>query len=112
MPTLQEGLIQKDGIWYRDCRGDRLAVRDTAAMFRKGAVVPGDVCLDLGAHIGAFTVRALAAGAVRVVAVEPMPGNLELFALNVGEDPQVVLLPGAVTEDMIGRAQSNWKEPP
>lgn len=98
-------MMRSDGIWHRDCRGDRLAVRDTAAMFRKGAARPGDVCLDLGAHIGAFTFRALAAGAASVIAVEPMPDNLELFRRNIGSDPRVLLLAGAVTANLIGREQ-------
>lgn len=36
-------------------------------------VQPGDVVLDLGAHLGVFTRIALEAGAARVVAVEPDP---------------------------------------
>jgi len=38
--------------------------------------------LDVGAHIGVFTRAALAAGAARVVAVEPEPSNAALWRQN------------------------------
>jgi len=99
----------RDGLRYRphpDGKegGDLRAIRDVNRMFRKpGHVQPGDSVLDLGAHIGAFTVRALAAGASEVLAVEPMPSNIELFKLNVGDDHRVRLQEGAVTSGLVGR---------
>lgn len=55
--------------------------------------------LDLGAHIGSFTGRALAVGAEFVRAIEPEPGNIELFRKNV-DSPRAELIEGAaaVTE--------------
>lgn len=98
--------MERDGIHYRPDSADLRAISDTRRMsVRPGWVEPGDVCLDLGAHIGAFTIRALAAGAARVVAVEPMPSNLEMFRINVGDDPRVKLLAGAVTSGLIGQEQ-------
>ena len=40
-------------------------------------VQPGDVVLDCGANIGAFTREALDAGAQLVVAIEPVPAHVE-----------------------------------
>lgn len=40
-------------------------------------VRPGDVVLDCGAHVGAFTRRALMDGAAKVVAIDIAPENLE-----------------------------------
>lgn len=37
------------------------------------AIDPGDVVIDVGAHLGTFTRYALQRGAARVIAVEPMP---------------------------------------
>lgn len=43
----------------------------------------GDTVLDIGAHIGAYTMRAAAAGA-KVFAFEPEPGNATVLRKNVG----------------------------
>lgn len=40
-------------------------------------VQPGEVVLDAGANIGAFTREALNAGAKLVIAIEPVPANVE-----------------------------------
>ena len=42
----------------------------------------GDVVLDCGANIGTFTREALLAGASRVVAIEPVPSNVECLRRN------------------------------
>jgi len=42
----------------------------------------GDVCLDIGAHIGAFTILAASHGA-RVYAFEPVPDNYALLVENI-----------------------------
>jgi len=88
-------LEQRDGFWHRPGTSDLVSIADTRKMFKKEAAVSaGDVVLDLGAHIGTFTARALAAGAVRVRAVEPVPDNTVLFRRNV-DDPRVELWEGA-----------------
>jgi FkbM family methyltransferase len=58
--------------------------RDEAA-FLRGRIRPGDTVMDVGAHVGYFTLLAAqAAGAEgRVIAIEPEPRNLELLAVNI-----------------------------
>jgi hypothetical protein len=43
----------------------------------KYRVQPGDLVLDAGANVGAFTREALNAGAKRVIAIEPAPPSVE-----------------------------------
>lgn len=57
-------------------------------------VQPGDVVLDCGANVGAFTREALNLGAKLVVAIEPAPDNLTCLKRNFGDeiaDGRVVL---------------------
>ncbi len=51
-------------------------------------VRPGDVVLDCGAHVGAFTRQAIAAGAKLVVSVEPSPVNADLLRRNLANEIQ------------------------
>jgi FkbM family methyltransferase len=44
---------------------------------------PGDVVLDCGANIGTFTREAVRRGAKLVVAIEPMPENIECIRRNL-----------------------------
>jgi FkbM family methyltransferase len=88
---------------HRDC--DRMIVRE---VFEQrvyepllSRVKPGDVVLDLGAHIGCFTRLALEAGA-RVIAVEMLPGNLELLSKNTAGFKDLTIISGAVTNDLVG----------
>jgi len=45
-------------------------------------VEPGDVVVDVGAHIGIFTRQALDLGAKKVIAIEADPANVTYFKLN------------------------------
>lgn len=49
----------------------------------------GAVVLDVGANVGAFSLWAAARGATRVVAVEPVPENLEQLRANVAANPHL-----------------------
>ena len=60
---------------------------------------PGDLCFDVGAHVGS-RVRAWRSLGARVVAIEPQPDFVQLLRILFGRDPDVVVLPQAV------RAQS------
>jgi FkbM family methyltransferase len=50
------------------------------------SVQPGDVVIDVGAHIGAFARDALRRGAARVVLVEPDPLNQECLRRNFSRE--------------------------
>ncbi len=49
-------------------------------------VRPGDVVLDCGANIGTYAKTALAAGASKVLAIEPVPQNLECLRRNLANE--------------------------
>jgi len=59
-------------------------------------IVPGDVVLDLGAHVGAFAKYAFDKGAKTVVCVEPNPEHLPYLPTNA---PNGLLYWGAITRD-------------
>lgn len=75
----------------------------------------GDTVLDIGAHIGAYTLRAAASGA-RVIAFEPEPDNACLLRKNVGHLPMVDVQQLAVAETSgertlgasFGRSTGGW----
>jgi FkbM family methyltransferase len=87
-------------------RGNRLDLaevlgeqeEDVYALHGRG-VRRGDVVLDCGANVGAFTQHALEAGARRVVAIEPAPENLECLRRTFASEIQagrVILYPKGV----------------
>lgn len=50
------------------------------------SVQPGDVVVDVGAHVGTFTQHALARGASHVIMVEPDPINQECIRRNYRDE--------------------------
>jgi FkbM family methyltransferase len=66
-------------------------------------VKPGDVVLDCGANIGAYTRVALKAGASKVIAIEPGPENIECLRRNfkseIGEGKVVIYPKGVWDKD-------------
>jgi FkbM family methyltransferase len=62
-------------------------------------VMPGDIVLDCGAHVGVFTDTALRRGASKVVAIEPDPTNLECLRRNFPSEiasGRVIIVPKGV----------------
>jgi len=51
-----------------------------------GSPKRGDVVLDCGANVGIFTRTALSAGASLVIAIEPVPANIEALRQNFGAE--------------------------
>lgn len=68
--------------------------RRRARAFYRGFVQPGDLCFDIGAHLGDRTGHFLALGA-RVVALEPQPGPLSVLRRLYGRDPRVTIIAAA-----------------
>lgn len=66
--------------------------------FYKPFIQPGDLCFDLGAHIGNRTAVWRKLGA-RVVAVEPQPRCVRALRSRFGKDPDVTILPIAISRD-------------
>jgi FkbM family methyltransferase len=66
-------------------------------------VRPGDVVIDAGANVGAFTRMALNQGAARVIAIEPGPENVAAFHRNFEAEiasGRVVLVPKGVWDQV------------
>jgi FkbM family methyltransferase len=84
------GLLRSAAIYHGNPR-----LRRRARAFYAQFVGPGDLCFDLGAHLGDRTGHFLALGA-RVVAIEPQPGPLAVLRRLYGGDPRVVLVAAAV----------------
>lgn len=64
-----------------------------------GGVQKGDVVLDCGANVGVYTRKALNAGAILVVAIEPAPENLVCLRRNFATEVaagKVVIYPKGV----------------
>jgi len=81
----------KRGLWLREGdTGDR-DVTGEISSYSKLPVLPGDVVLDIGAHIGAFTTLvAIPRGASLVVAIEPDAENFAVLKRNVAPFQQSV----------------------
>ena len=60
-------------------------------------VSPGDLCIDVGAHVG-NRVRAWRGLGARVVAVEPQPRMVETLKRFFGSDPEVDILPVGLSD--------------
>ncbi len=83
------GLARSAAIYH----GNPLKRRRARAFY--GAFVrAGDLCFDVGAHLGDRTGHFLALGA-RVVALEPQPGPLAVLRRLYGRHPRVVIIAAA-----------------
>jgi FkbM family methyltransferase len=96
---LSESEIEKhkSGLWYRPGTLDDLVIREAKGYVEHMPPNDEDVVLDLGANIGAATCAFTRAGAAKVIAVEPEPGNVEVLRRNVADlDPAPVVFHAAV----------------
>ena len=83
-------------------RGNPLKLRRARAFYRQ-FVRPGDLCFDIGAHVGDRLVHFLNLGA-HVVAVEPQPRLMAGLKRRFADNPRVILISAAV-----GAAPGNAK---
>jgi len=84
------GLLRSTVIY----RGNPLKRRRARAFYRQ-FIQPGDLCFDIGAHVGDRLAHFLNLGA-RVVAVEPQPRLMARLKRRYGADPRVVLVSAAL----------------
>ncbi|HLI22317.1 MAG TPA: FkbM family methyltransferase [Stellaceae bacterium] len=75
-------------------RGNPLKLHRARAFYRQ-FVRPGDLCFDIGAHLGDRTAHFLGLGA-RVVAVEPQPRFVAGLRRRFGDHPRVTLVAAAL----------------
>jgi FkbM family methyltransferase len=75
--------------YYRP--GDKLIIEEVPDVYGAVPVMPGDVVLDLGAHIGLTSRYLLDKGAAKAIAVEADPANLPLLRRNLRGRPVVIL---------------------
>ena len=59
---------------------------DEAYRGHADTILPGDIVVDAGAHVGVFTRWALKQGAERVIAIEPNPDNIICLERNFAEE--------------------------
>jgi len=75
-------------------RANLLKLRRARAFFRS-FIAPGDLCFDIGAHLGDRTMHFLKLGA-RVVAVEPQPLMMAALKRRFGRNSRVTLVAAAL----------------
>lgn len=75
-------------------RANPLKLRRARVFYRR-FVEPGDLCFDIGAHLGDRTMHFLRLGA-RVVAAEPQPALLAMLRRRFAGDPRVTVVPAAL----------------
>lgn len=70
-------------IHYRNSRWDKYIIKENS--YSSLIIEKGDTVIDIGAHIGVFSRRALAAGARVLKAYEPEVDNCRLLKMNMSE---------------------------
>ena len=86
----QLGLLRSYALYYGKPFHRRRLVR-----FYQEFIQEGEVCFDIGAHLGSRMDAWLAMNA-QVVAVEPQPLFVKFLERNFGKNPNVTILPKAV----------------
>ena len=87
-----------DGIWYR--RADKAILDEVPGVYGNVPVGPGDVVLDVGAHIGISCRLWLRKRAAKVIAVEADPANVAILRKNLAGLPHVRILAAAVGPEL------------
>jgi FkbM family methyltransferase len=83
--------LHPSGLWYRPEAFDDIIITEGQRLFGNFPVQPGDIVLDLGAHIGVASRAALARGASKVVAVEADPSSVKVLWRNLEGYPAEVI---------------------
>lgn len=86
------------GMFYRPGTADATAFKEVGVEYNALEIPAQSIVLDIGAHIGFFTKRALEHGAHYVIAVEPEPESFQYLKANFEQNPQVILVEAAVAE--------------
>jgi FkbM family methyltransferase len=76
-------------------------------------VHPGDIVLDCGANVGAFTKTALSKGAAVVVAIDPVPSNVDSLRRNFAHEistGRVIICPKGVWDQTATLPMSIYRE--
>lgn len=84
------GVVRSLALYY----GQPWKTRRLLRLYRQ-FIAPGDLCFDIGAHVGNRS-RAWRRLGARVVAVEPQPHLARLLQRLFGHDPAVTVVPGGV----------------
>lgn len=82
-------LDRPSGLWHR--AGDKLIIDEVKTVYGPVPVQPGDVLLDLGAHIGAASRLLLDKGIKHTIAVEADPTNIPMLRKNLAGRPASIL---------------------
>jgi FkbM family methyltransferase len=94
--------------WVPDSSDEILAIllaeqkRNIYGDAATGGVKRGDIVLDGGAHIGTYVKTALAAGAEKIVAIEPSPDALECLRRNFRKEidsGKVIVYPKGIWDE-------------
>lgn len=94
LPALRQAYgLGRSAIIYR---ANPLKLRRARAFYRQ-FIEPGDLCFDIGAHLGDRTAHFLKLGA-RIVAVEPQPLLMAALKRRFGRNPRVTLVAAALGE--------------
>ncbi|RMG66649.1 MAG: FkbM family methyltransferase [Bacteroidetes bacterium] len=86
------GILRSQLIYYGKPFNRRRLMR-----FYRDFVQPGDLCFDVGAHLGNRTDAWLRLGA-RVLAVDPQPACMAYLKRRFGRHPQVTLVEAAISD--------------
>jgi FkbM family methyltransferase len=93
-----------DGEFWVPGTSDRIIAVLLAQQRRNiyGDIPKGGIVLDCGAHVGTYAKKALAAGAAKVVAIDPSPEALECLRRNLAREVaegRVVIVPKGVWDE-------------